>query len=210
MSRSLIEHLAFGDDGAESFEGLEIEREYEIYLEGVDIDEIVARSSHNEHQEQWGIYVPKTSENAATGNVRVRKTITQGSEPVCEFTVKVKGGDGNPEWTKPADEAGLKMMSMLADQGLIKTRYFVKKTLQNGFEATLQIDVFYNKAGIAVPWVKVDAELPAGVTFAEEDIDFKYSEVILIPPDKSKVDPKVLERVQGLYEEFFRTPNKFV
>lgn len=207
---SLFESLAFYSQESISMESLTVEREYEIYLEGVDVDSIVSRSSSNEHQEQWGIFVPKEDGNAATGSVRVRMTTVDGTDPKFVQTIKVKGGDGNPEKESPSDQEAFNMFAMLATQGLIKTRYNVPHTLSNGYEATFQFDVFYNKAGRQVPWVKLDVELPAGVTLEESDIDFTYSKMILLPPDKTTVDKSILDTVGEIYNTYFRAPNKYI
>lgn len=209
---SLIETLAFHNgEEAYSTESFQKEREYELYLKGVDIDAIVSKSVSKEEQEQWGIFVPKTDKNAAQGTVRIRKTIFPDGRIEYVQAIKAKGGSGNnPEKESVSDETSFTMFKLLADQGLIKTRYHVPKVLSNGFEATLEFDVFKNQRGEIVPWVKVDVELPEGVSFSMADIDIEVDEVYLLPPDKSQVPKETMDKVFKIFETYFRTPNAYV
>jgi len=210
---SIIEQLAFHGGSSDSFEAAKVEYEIEIYLEGFDIEEIKASAASYEVQEQWGIYVPKTDQNASGGSMRVRRTDTEGGESKFENTTKLeRPGQGKPEHETDAHPDLFEMYKLLADQGLIKTRYNVPATLQDGTEYTLEVDVFYNKKGELVPWCKIDAEFPEGseVKLTKEDIPFSYSDIIICTPEQKGEDKGLAKRIGELYVKYFRSPNVHV
>lgn len=209
----LFEQLAFHDGGSdESFESSMIEYENEIYLSGFNIDQVVAMAASREGQEQWGIFVPKTSKNATSGNLRVRKTIDQEGEIVYEFTTKTsQGAKGKLEKNLDADEVLFEQFQLLADQGLVKTRYVIPYELDDGTKFKFEVDVFYNSKGELVPWVKVDAELPEGYALNPEQIPFTREEILIVTPaSKQDNTDGINEKIGKLYEDYFRTSNVHV
>lgn len=210
---SIIEQLAFHGGSCDSFEAAKVEYEIEIYLEGFDIEEIKAKATSHEVQEQWGIYVPKTDANASGGSMRVRRTDEMDMDSKYEHTTKLeRPGAGKPEHEVDAHPDLFDMYKQLADQGLIKTRYNVPAQLQNGTDYTLEVDVFYNKHGELVPWCKIDAEFPEGadVQLTKEDIPFSYSDIIICTPEQKGEDKGLAKRIGELYAKYFRTPNVHV
>lgn len=207
---NIIEQLAFQSGSASSFEAAAIEYEIEIYLEGFDIEEIKAQASSQEVQEQWGIYVPKTDANASGGSMRVRRTDTADGVSKFEHTTKLERiGAGKPEHEVEAHPDLFEMYKLMADQGLIKTRYNVPAELTSGVKYVLEVDVFYNKLGELVPWCKIDAEFPEGseVTLTKEDIPFSYTDIIIATPEQKGEDKDLSKRIGSLYAKYFRTPN---
>jgi len=211
---SLIEKLAFVDgESEESFESSGIEYENEVYLLGYDIDEIKAKATGHEGQEQWGIYIPKTDKNASSGNIRVRRTDTVDGNTSYEETCKTsQGAEGKLEDNLLTTVTRFNQFKLLADQGLIKTRYFVDSTLEDkDIRFKFELDVFYNKRGELVPWVKVDAELPQGTVLEAGDIPFKYDEILIVTPAAKEANTNgINEKVGELYEKYFRSTNVHV
>lgn len=211
--QSLIELMAFQTPEAEvSFESAEQEFEIEIYLSGYDIDEIASKSSVNEHQEQWGIFVPKSDKNAASGSLRVRKTDVAGHDSIYEFTSKIKNGEsGNSEAEDSVGSGQFEHFKLLADQGLIKQRFDIPATNKAGVAYTQEVDVFRNKDGELIPWVKIDAEVPEGTTITPEDIQLKYDEIIIVTP-KTKADNVggINEKLREMYDKYFCSKNVHV
>lgn len=209
---SLIEQMAFHRDDAPSFESAAQEWEIEIYLKGYDIDEVRSKSTYNELQEQWGIYVPKSDENAAAGSMRARSTIVAGEEdPKYEFAVKIDEGEkGKGEDEDACSPARFLMLKKLADQGLIKNRFNINSTLENGTQYVLECDAFSNHKGELVPWLKIDAELPEGSTLTPGDIPLRYEEIIIVTPGEKAKNPELGKKIGALYNEYFRTKNVLV
>lgn len=211
---SLIEQLAFADCGPDaSFESSGVEYENEIYLLGFDIDEIKAKARGWEGQEQWGIYIPKTPKNASSGNIRVRRTDCVEGSTTFEETCKTDMGEqGKLEDNLLTTVTRFNQFKLLADQGLIKTRYFVDSTLEEkDIHFKFELDVFYNKKGDPVPWVKVDAELPPGTELEAGDIPFKYDEILIVTPAAKAANTNgINQKIGELYEKYFRTPNVHV
>lgn len=207
---TIIEQLAFQDTGGASFEAAKVEYEIEVYLEGFDLEEVKSKASSYEVQEQWGIYVPKTEQNASGGSMRVRRTDTEGNESVFVHTTKLeRKGAGKPEHEVVAHPDLFEMYKLMADQGLIKTRYNVPAELTNGTKYVLEVDVFYNKVGELVPWCKIDAEFPedAEVKLTKEDIPFSHTDLIICTPEQKGADTALAKKIGSLYEKYFRTPN---
>jgi len=209
---SLIEQMAFYRESTPSFESSQQEYEIEIYLKGYDIDEVRSKSTYNELQEQWGVYVPKTAENAAAGSMRARSTILPGEdEPKYEFAVKIDEGEkGKEEDENDCSAARFLMMKKLADQGLIKNRFKIPSTLENGTHYTLECDAFTNARGELVPWLKIDAEVPEGSELKPTDIPLTYDEIIIVTPGEKADNPELGKKIGALYTEFFRSKNPLV
>lgn len=211
---SIIEQLAFARHDAEaSFEDVQIEYEVEGYLKGFDLEEIKSRSSAVEHQEQWGIYVPKTDANASAGSLRVRKSIAPDLVETYVQTTKLQGdAKGKPEAEHGTNVDLFEMYKQMADQGLVKVRYDVPaKTVAEGIDFKFELDVFYNNRGELVPWVKIDAELPEGIKLTKEDFNFACEEMIIVTPeDKINNVGGIREKIGELYTTYFRTTNMYV
>lgn len=213
MKSSLIELMAFHVNTPDySIESSDIEYEVEIYITGFDMDQIRSMSSSNERQEQWGIYVPKTAENASKGGVRVRKVEVDDTDVEYILTSKCSLEErGNSEAEVSTNELMFDHFKHLADQGLIKHRFVIPQETSTGVKYTLEVDVFKNKLGEMVPWLKVDAELPEGTVLTPGDIPLKYDEIIIVTPAmKADNVNGINERMGELYSKYFRTNNVYV
>lgn len=210
---SLIEQLAFTEPGEASFESGNLEYELEVYINDFDIDQIKSLATSYEGQEQWGVYIPKTAGNASDGSIRVRKTIHPDGGIVYEFCTKTSAGDkGKVEEEDPSREGQLEQFRRMADQGLIKTRYNVPGKFDDGTQFTWQVDTFTNKKGELVPWAKIDVELKEArpQKFTADEIPFLHSELIVISPEEKAAGNGQKEKIQDLYEKYFRTGNLYV
>jgi hypothetical protein len=204
--------MAFGDLTSPSFEGSGIEYEVEIYLENFDLSQIQAMASSKEHQEQWGIYVPKTDQNASGGSLRVRKTIFQDGTTLLEDCCKTElGENGKFEDESTVSEARFKQFELLADQGLIKVRYVVPSETRVGVAFKYEVDVFYNKAGELVPWAKVDVEFEKGTVLSPDEIPFTRDTLLFVTPEDKAADKDgIRAKVGAMYKKYFCATNKFV
>lgn len=209
------------NDPTVSLESDSREYEVEVYVSDLDVDAIASESTHTEHQEQWGIYVPKTDQNASDGSVRVRRTLItypDGGDDGLELvlTVKTKVEDGSRIETNTfVGHETFIQFRMMADSGLIKTRYFLPFTHEE-IDFVAEVDVFSNGDGEILPWIKVDIEYPKDVDSSSITIDPSVLPKVLQPasPDKVHVvtpedpmDSPVRKEVAKLYKQYFTTTN---
>mgnify|MGYP001584911874 CR=1 FL=1 len=207
---SLIERLAFANEAEEaSFEASGYEYENEIYITGYDLKEIVSQSTSHEGQEQWGLFVPKTDQNASSGSIRVRMIEPEVGDVFYVQTTKTDAAEkGKLENERPSDEVMFGQFKQMADQGLIKMRYVIEAQTRDGDPFKFEVDIFRNARGEIVPWAKIDAELPDGYELTPDEIPFSRNEIIILTPlmkteRKSAVNVKVAE----LYKKYFTSPN---
>lgn len=217
MTESIIETLAFHRfEAAEvSTEATQNEYEIEIYLIPEDdaaVDEIIAMATSNELQEQWGVFVPKTKANAGSGTFRVRMTQRADEEAEYVFCSKTDGGDkGRKEVEHPSCNDQFEQFRIIADQGLKKMRYRVPHYLPGAdLNICYEVDMFRNKEGAIVPWIKVDAEVAPGTKINPADIPFRYKELLIVTPETKKSDAALRERIGRLYAKYFRSENELI
>lgn len=190
------------------------EREVEYYIQGVDFDHMDSLSVSKEGQEQWGIFVPKTSENAAEGSVRVRETIKDGEEPVYELTSKLFKEDGTKdEEPEPSTYGQFNAFKLLAHDGMRKTRYFIPTEVA-GVQMTLEVDVFAQSVETDKKWVKVDLEFPEGVEIPdklESIIPFRYTgECVIVTPTDKKEKTEAAKKGWAIAKEVMVCKNVYV
>lgn len=204
---STLEQVIFGypvNQGVNvSTEAESNEREVEIYgyLADLGVLEQLARD-HEEH-EQWGLYIPRTSENAATGNIRVRR-IEKGGNVTFIETSKIKQDDGNDEDENEVGKRRFEHFKLFATQGLVKRRYNIPA--QDRADYLFEVDVFTTVDGGTCHWVKIDIELPEGRSADNlPELPFDLVDVRVIPPGhKSDED---LAFVRKLFDEHFNSRN---
>lgn len=144
-----------------SSEASENENEIEIYVK-TPIQVPQAGVFTTERQEQYSFFLPKGPERDVACGMRVRETITQtpGEEPTIsyEYTVKAHLPDGTKdEYAYPVDKALFDLYRQIADSGMLKTRHSVTYDTLPGL--VFEFDTFPDS-----PWVKIDLEIPEGVT----------------------------------------------
>ena len=198
--------------GGTSFEATEVEYEYEIYLHLADLEYIGANSPHKVLQEQYGIHVSKSEENATSGSIRARKELFLIDKRVThELTIKTKLNDGSDlESTVEITGEMYNQYTLLPAQGMRKLRCVME--LDGGI--SLEVDVFETLSGDPVDWVKIDIEMPEGKRLDMDElkniIPFKYEDIIVVTPESKTNDPELMKRVSELYDKYFTIQNKHI
>lgn len=213
MKTCLIEQLAFHrmNQPEASMEAEGHEYEIEIYIIPANLDEIISKSTGHELQEQWGVFVPKTEANAGSCSIRVRMTQKANEEPEYIFCTKTEGGEqGRKEVEDVVCSGQFEQFRIAADQGLKKMRYFVPSALSDGTQMVFEVDVFRNKSGDVVPWIKIDAEVEPGTKVTIDDLPFEVTDSIVVTPEEKKRNLALRERIGKLYAEFFRSSNELI
>lgn len=177
------------------------EREYEIYGIIEDMDAMIAKSTGSERQEQWGMPCDFGKEFGVFGSIRVRMT-KAGGDPIYEQTIKYKTDEDTDENEMTISKDTYAIFSSLVPNGLLKTRYFVPL---EGLDYTLEVDVFTGSDGNICKEVKIDLEVPKGVTIAEIKIPFIINITRVVRPGKkSKEDG---DYVGNLFRKHYEVPN---
>jgi hypothetical protein len=121
-----------------------------------------------ESHEQWSV-------NAPFGKVRVRKTTAPELAPKFETTVKTRNGklgmnDGD-ETNLVCDESYFESFKAISSEGMIKDRFVFKaskvtmkgntgdENLNASEDVIFEVDVFKDKQGNYLPYVKIDIEI---------------------------------------------------
>lgn len=195
------------------------EKEYVFYAKLTD-PSILEKASHVEQQQQWSIKIDKTDKNYCSGQIRIRRTDDNGKVSYVQTVktpIKPLQGDTGQSDTSVADasqnmlevaidasEDAFKQFKLIADQGMIKTRYTFPI---EGTELKFEVDVFHLANGEKSQWVKIDLEvdrplesippLPEG--FSEAILNQKYDQT-----DEEK------QLIRSLYENVFLTKNEYL
>lgn len=181
----------------------EIERV--IYARVSNFD-FLEKATGAERQEQWSVKVPKTDDNAAAGNIRVRKILNlrhAGSGAQYVLTSKLKiGQKGNSAETSEQSSADqFNVFKYLADSGMLKDRYVFP--IENS-DLVWEIDCFPKPGEMYFEWVKIDLEgWPAG----KELPALPFTAAEIIDGDKDTQTDEVKEKISRLYTEVFLMKN---
>lgn len=211
---------------SESFESTSREYEIEVYVQGLDIEHIDSISLHKAVQEQWGVYIPRASKNVSDGRIRARRSVVfnkrgkwEPKDPEYQITIKTKGSDGGDIESEIDGTGGIfKQMSLMSDQGMVKTRYSIPFEYEE-LKLVAEVDTFHNDQGELVPWCKIDIEYPEGSDYSTHPIRPSDLPDILKPKDPDSVyvvapsDPKdsdVRKKVDEIYNRYFLKPNKYL
>jgi len=178
-----------------SSEGVNIERELEVYALLADLNELKQAASV-EKQEQYGI-VPATG-TGHKGSTRIRKT-SKGSEVNYVHTTKVLLKDGsNLETNKESSEEMFIAFKALANDGMLKDRFLFPI---EGTQLVWEVDVFPQPDGSYAPWVKLDLEIPEGLRLqAIPNLPFNTKKTVF----KNRKDPNTTEFIGRLYDQYFK------
>lgn len=204
---SLIEKMLLGTT---SFESTEVEFEYEIYLHNADLEYIASNSPHKVLQEQYGIHVPKSDENAVSGSVRTRKELFLVDKQVnYELTIKTKEPDGSDlESTVVISDDMYNQFTLLPSEGMRKLRCIIEVS----DTVSLEVDVFETLQGEPIEWVKVDVEMVGTERMSVDElkaiIPFTYEDIYVVTPDTKVNDPEMMDRISNLYSKYFTIGNK--
>jgi CYTH domain-containing protein len=183
----------------------QVEKEIEIYGTMRNMDDLDAASCW-EIQEQWGLYVPGTDENAGSGNVRVRMSQKSTGEPVYVLTTKVKAAKGNLECEAPSSVDMFNLFKVLASSGLRKKRYYFPIA---GTDMEFEVDVFTGPTGAPVPHVKIDLEIrnpPEGFDFSNLTLPFEMADIRIISPGRKSEED--LAYVRELFKTQYDLANQ--
>jgi hypothetical protein len=183
------------------------EKEHTLYGRLPDLNDL-KKAEGMEHQEQWQIKVEKTEKNAARGRIRVRKTVNKAGQVEYVNTTKVEVGEvasgDNVEVPIPTTEANFIQFRHLAEEGMIKDRYFFPVP---DSDLVWEVDVFKKPNGEYYDWVKLDLEvsdlsapIPALPLHLEDVIAAKYGE---------RTDAEEA-RVTALYSNEFTAKNPYL
>lgn len=195
------------------------EQEYVFYAKLSD-PSILAKASHAEHHEQWNLKVDKTADNYCSGRIRIRKTEENGKVTYVQTTktpMKPPAGESNlsgvtvPDASQNMLEVGIevtedafKQFKMIADQGMIKTRYTFPI---EGTELKFEVDVFHLPSGEKAQWVKIDLEVDQPLE-SIPPLPEGFSEAILNQKDDQTDEEKQL--IRNLYDTVFLTKNEYL
>lgn len=184
-----------------------IEKEIEIYGTMRDM-KVLDLAEDWEMQEQWGLYIEKTAENASAGNIRVRMTQCSKGEVCYVQCIKTKTAEGNRETEIEVTVDMFEQFKRLAASGLRKKRYFFP--IPNS-TMKFEVDVFYGPAGTPLPQVKIDLELSDNAV--EEGFDpynvtlpFEMSDIRIIAPGRKNDED--LKYVRQLFRQY-DIPNQY-
>jgi hypothetical protein len=194
------------------------EIEYMYYARLTDVTALL-RATSMEIQQQWGLWYDKTEENAGSGSIRVRKTIShdiidgvlrlETAQTQYVQTIKLKTPSGDAlEIPSESSEHGMQAFMILADSGMIKHRYVFPIP---GQDLKWEVDMFLVKGSDVnsrdyMPWCKLDLEVPRRI------------ETYIAPPEcfVDMFDPKqedLTEEQQRVKEElksFLGLPNPII
>jgi CYTH domain-containing protein len=175
-----------------------------VFYGKLDHPEELKNAQSATHHEQWMVKVPKTDDNAGQGGMRVRMEHGYGETPRYIFTTKAKTSDGhNVEHEIPTTRDHFELMQVLADKGMVKTRYnfpIPNSTL------VWEVDVFTDEEGMAAPYVKLDLEVPQGVIL-DKIPAFPVTLSDVVTGDMIKMDPTADAKVAKWHDEHFLRRN---
>lgn len=179
------------------------EREYEIYGTIEDI-EAMSGAASSEFQEQWGLVCNEGAEAGIFGNIRVRKTVVGENQVSFTQTIKVKEEDGNDENEIEIGGATFDLFKKLVPNGLLKTRYFFP---MEDSDLTLEVDVFQDLQGVQCLDIKIDLEVPEGMTVEQITLPFKMTDIRVIKPGKKS--PEDCDFVRQLFSKKYESANPY-
>ncbi len=192
------------------------EVEYVYYAKLKD-PSILEKATHTEAQEQWNFKVAKSDKNVAEGRLRVRKTTIDGKVDYV-LTIKTEqkalqatttqintntllASQNLREVGLEATEDVFEMFKLMADQGMIKTRYNLPV---EGTNLVFEVDRFVLPNGEFSEWVKVDLEVKCKLTELPK-LPEGFTDIIYNQKDNQTEEEK--ELVWRLYETVFLTKN---
>lgn len=214
MKRNLKELLIAQEEQATG--KVSFEKEYVFYAKLTD-SSILENAAHVEDQEQWSLKIPKTDGNCCEGTIRIRKTVDNGKVTYVQTTKtpmrtversKEQSDTSVPDASQNLLEIGIevtedafKQFKLLADQGMVKTRYIFPIL---GTDLKFEVDVFHLANGEKSQWVKIDLEVDKPLESIPA-LPEGFSEAILNQKNEQTDEEKQL--IRKLYENYFLTKN---
>ena len=178
------------------------EKEHVVFARLLDFSQL-RQANKAEIQEQYGIRINKTEENAGSGKIRIRKITARNGHVRYEMTTKSDVSEGKIEVTVPTTEANFIQMKVLADSGMLKHRYVFNV---KGTGLKWEIDAVPDGNGGYYPWVRAEIEVK---DLKESLPDFPLkTEEIIFPPQFSEIsEEEHKKKTDELYKRFFVTGN---
>jgi hypothetical protein len=192
----------------------EKEIEFTYYGQLNDVNEVISNAKSSEAHEQWEIKIPKTDDNAGSGQMRVRKTSDlDGKNVSYKQTTKTKTKDGHRiEIGITTSEDGFKQFSIMSNRGMYKDRYnFPIDGL------TIEFDLYYDKKVFDETgkkdyhdWCKIDIELPKTDHHLPDitQLPVSFKQLITSQPEEQSAEEKA--KIQELYDTLFLSPNLYL
>lgn len=179
----------------------QVEKEREFYGKIVDEREL-AKATTIIKIEQYGVFVEHSDKNCCSAQLRVRKEVIDGEDPVYTFATKtpIEGG-GKLETEIPTNEAHFIQFMNICDSGMVYTRHVFPI---EGTEMKWEIDCVETGTGGYRETVKVDLELKGEVT---EIPAFPIQLEDVIVKDNVSNTPEEREKIKNIIETLFRVPN---
>lgn len=185
------------------------EREFVFYARIKD-GYVFPPTDNKERQEQWTIKIAQSDNNAAKGDIRVRKTdlFDHGDLGQTEYvlTTKVRNGgpEGDDEVPIPSSADQFEHFKRLAESGMFKDRYTYSIP---GTDLKWEVDAFIAPGGGYHPWVKLDLEVPA-----DAPRDFGIPEFPIEGEEWIKAQtgdrlPEEEAKLRDIYEKYFLLKN---
>lgn len=178
-----------------SLEDSQIEEiEYIFFIKVDNFDELLKFAKRKEEQEQWSFLLTKDKlENA----VRARKKISDGeiSYELCS-KIYIPGIDGKWEVEQDCERMHFDIVKENAEFGMIKDRYYFPI---DGTDMVWELDVFKDKDGNYVPWIKVDLEVEQRLDKIPE-MPIHYVECVMNQPgQRTKEEDELVSKLFGEY-----------
>lgn len=195
------------------------EREYVFYAKLTD-PSILEKAGHVESQEQWSMNIEKTDKNYCSGRIRIRRTEEYGkvsyvqtvktpirptsNDALASDTSVPDASQNMLEVATESSEDAFKQFKLVADNGMIKTRYTFPI---DGTRLKFEVDVFHLPNGEKSEWVKIDLEVNEPLE-SIPPLPEGFSEVILNQKDDQTDEERQL--IRSLYETAFLTKNEYL
>ena len=177
------------------------EKEIVYYIKVKNPDEMF-KPFTKEEQEQWEIKVERTTNNAAGGRIRVRKS-KLGNELKYILTSKTFIDKNDHDETELlTTEAMFNQFKQMAESGMIKHRCELKIDGE-GLNNIIQVDLFKTPEGNYSQWIKIDVEIK-DMNQPLPKLPFDYLELL---EDGIESNEK---RISRLFSEVFLTKNPLI
>ena len=179
------------------------EKEHCIIARVIDFAQM-KKANNAEIQEQWGVKVDHTEENAGAAQLRVRKISNANGEVRYEMTTKSLVAEGKIECTIPTTEANFQQFKVIAESGMTKHRY----TFNNEDGSKWEVDCTPDGNGGYFPWVRCEIEV-SDLDAKIPNLPIKTEEVIMPPKLGGLSQEEFDEKTKPLYDRFFVLKNQY-
>lgn len=154
MRRTVLESLAVA---LESAPAGKLEREIEfVFFAKIDNLDWTKNAAETELQEQWEIRLPGRRDPNGSGIVRTRAV--NNNEYSIGMKYRTKGSEGSLEVEQTITKEMFDVYKLFATSGFIKRRH---KFPVPGSKLVWEVDLYYDRHGKPVDWVKMDLEVPS-------------------------------------------------